>query len=160
ATKAGRSNLLAIGADRHAPNFIAVLREVQGFLPLVTLERGRVPDADGPVFAGRGKAPAVRAEPHAPARARVSAQAEPPPAGRRVPDAHDLVFASRGEAPAVRAEGDAQNESAMPKPVEKPAGRRIPHAHPAAEAGRGQPLAVRAERQRGDGARFGEGTQR
>ena len=119
--------------------------------PSSTLERGRVPDADGPVLAGRGKAPAVRAERHAPAHAGVSAQAEHLPAGRRVPDVHDLVFAGRGEAPAVRAEGDAQNESAMRKRAEQLAGRRIPHVHAAAEAGRGQPPAVRAERQRGDG---------
>ena len=110
---AGRSNLLAVGADRHAPDFIAVLGEGQGFLALVTLERGRVPDADGPVRAGRGEAPAVRAERHAPALAGVSAQAEHLPAGRRVPDAHRLVFAARGEAPAVRAEGDAPDESGM-----------------------------------------------
>src|SRR5262249_36273828 len=69
ATPAGRSNLPAVGADRHAPNFIVVLPEGQGFLTLVTLERGRVPDADGPVDAGRGKPPAVRAERHAPALA-------------------------------------------------------------------------------------------
>src|SRR5262249_34514204 len=56
---ARRSNLLAVGADRHGPNFIAVLREGQGFLPLVPLERGRVPDADGPVLAGRGEPPTV-----------------------------------------------------------------------------------------------------
>ena len=66
-----------------------------------------------PSGAGRGEAPAVRAERHAPAPAGVSAQAEHLPAGRRVPDAHRLVFAARGEAPAVRAEGDALDVSGM-----------------------------------------------
>src|SRR5262249_40334259 len=101
---AGRSNLLAVRADRQAPNFVAVLQG-QGFLALVAREGGRTPDADGLILAGRGEAPAVRAERQAPARAGVSAEAEYLPAGRRVPDAHGLVFASRGEAPAVRAEG-------------------------------------------------------
>ena len=55
---AGRNNLLAVGADRHTPNFIVVRRDGQGFLPLVTLERGRIPDADGPVQAGGGEPPA------------------------------------------------------------------------------------------------------
>ena len=90
-----------------------MLGEGQGFLALVPPERGRVPDADGPVGAGRGEALAVRAERHAPAPAGVSAQAEHLPAGRRVPDAHRLVFAGRGEAPAVRAEGDALDVSGM-----------------------------------------------
>ena len=145
---AARSNLLAVGADRHAPDFIVVPGEGQRFLALVILEWRRVPDADGPIRAGRGEPPAVRAERHAPAHVGVSAEAEHLPAGRRVPDVHRLVFAGRGEAPAVRAEGDAQNESAMRQRVEELAGRRIPHVHAAVEAGRGQPPAVRAERQR------------
>src|SRR5262245_48431170 len=54
----GRSNLLAVGAERHAPDFIVVL-ERQEFLAVVLPDRGRVPDAYGPVGAGRRKAPAV-----------------------------------------------------------------------------------------------------
>src|SRR5262249_40226964 len=45
ATIVGRSNLLAVGADRHGPNFLAVLLG-QGFLALVPPERGRVPQTD------------------------------------------------------------------------------------------------------------------
>src|SRR5262249_57161198 len=100
----------------------------QGCLALVSLKRGRIPDADGLILAGRGETPAIRAERQALAPAGVSAEAEYLPAGRRVPDAHGLVFASRGEAPAVRAEGDAQNDSVgMRKPVNEPAGRGFPH---------------------------------
>src|SRR5262249_21172515 len=59
AAVAGRSNLLAVGAERHAPDFIVVLLERQAFLALVLPDRGRVPDAYGLVGAGRRKAPAV-----------------------------------------------------------------------------------------------------
>src|SRR5262245_23732386 len=59
AAVAGRNNLLAVGAERHAPDFIVVLLERQTFLALVPPERGRVPDPYGPVEAGRRKAPAV-----------------------------------------------------------------------------------------------------
>ncbi len=88
----GRNNRLAVGAHRHAPEFLAVVGE-GGFLALVPPERGRVPDADGPVGAGRGEAPAVRAEHHTPATAGMAAEAEHFPAGRRVPDVHGLVLA-------------------------------------------------------------------
>ena len=49
---AGRSNPLAMGANRQAPNFVVVLGEVQDFLSLVVRERSRVPEADGPILAG------------------------------------------------------------------------------------------------------------
>ena len=106
---AGRNNFLAVGADRHTPDFIAVSREVQGFLAFVFVKRRRVPDADGPILAGRGEPSAVRAERDAPTRAGVSAQPEHLSASRRVPDVYGLVFAGRGNAPTIRAEGDAQN---------------------------------------------------
>ena len=141
---AGRSNLLAVGADRQAPDFVAFLQG-QSFMALITLGRSRVPDADGSILAGRDQALAVRAERQASTHAGVSAEAEHLPAALRVPEVHRLVLAGRGEAPAVRTEGDAQNESAMRKPVEELAGRRIPHVHAAVEAGRGQPPAVLVE---------------
>src|SRR5262249_59836882 len=102
-----------VGTERHAADFMAVLGEGPGFLALVRPERHRIPDADGPVGAGRGEAQAVRAERHAPAPVGVSAQAENLPAGRGVPDAHRLVFAARSKAPAVRAERDALDVSGM-----------------------------------------------
>src|SRR5207237_470544 len=125
--EAGRNNPLAVGvgADRHAPNFIAMLLEGKAFLTLVALEWDRVPDSDSLVQAGRGEPPSVRAECHGLALVRVSAKAEHLPAGRRVPDAHGLVFAGRGKAPAVQAEGDAQNESVVPQEAaDELAGRR------------------------------------
>src|SRR5262245_60241269 len=91
----GRNNLLAVGAHRHAPDFIPVVGE-GGFLALVPPERSGVPDANGPIQAGRNEAPAVRAERHTPATVGVSAEAEHLPAGRDVPDAHGLVLAGRG----------------------------------------------------------------
>src|SRR5262245_43346023 len=54
---AGRSNLPAVGAERHAADFIGVLSESEGFLAgLVLPERGPIPDANGPVGAGRSEA--------------------------------------------------------------------------------------------------------
>src|SRR5262249_53815999 len=95
---AGRSNPQAVGAERHAADFIAVLGEGQGFLAaLVPPERGPIPDANGPVEAGRSEAVAVRAERHTHAPLGVTTQAEDLPTGRRVPDAHRLVFAARSK---------------------------------------------------------------
>src|SRR5262249_25253070 len=88
----GRNNLLAVGAHRHAPQFIPVMGD-GGFLSLVPPERGGVPDADGPIPAGRSEAPAVRAERHTPAKVGVSAEDEHLPEGHCVPDAHGLVLA-------------------------------------------------------------------
>src|SRR5262249_42904599 len=51
--EAGRSNPPAVGAERHAADFIAVFRKRQRFLAgFVPPERGPVPDANGPVEAG------------------------------------------------------------------------------------------------------------
>jgi hypothetical protein len=147
---AGRSHPLAVGADRHAPDF-AVLGEGQGFLALARPQGSRVPDANGPVVTDRREARAVRAERRAPTHFGVSRQAEHLPTGRRVPDMDRLVLPDRGEPPAVRAEGDAQDVSVVREGLAEFVGRRIPQTHAPTEAGRGQPSAVRAERQRGDG---------
>src|SRR5262245_53270371 len=48
----GRSNPLAVRADRHGVDVTAVLVESPSFLALVPFERGRIPEADGPVCAG------------------------------------------------------------------------------------------------------------
>src|SRR5262245_41884294 len=105
---AGRSNLQAVGAERHAADFSAVLGEGKGFLAaLVPPERGPIPDANGPVGASRSEAVALRAERHALAPGGVTTQDEDLPTGRRVPDAHRLVFAARSKAPAVRADRNA-----------------------------------------------------
>src|SRR5262249_20928254 len=74
---ARRSNPPAVGAEGHAADFIAVLDEGQGFLAgLVVPEWGPIPDANGPVGAGRSEAVAVRAECHAHAPVGVSTQVE------------------------------------------------------------------------------------
>src|SRR5262249_5106408 len=114
AAVAGRSNLLAVGAERHAPDFIVVL-ERQAFLAIALPDRSRVPDAYGPVAAGRRKAPAVGigAEGQACAYGGMPPQAEHFPAGRRVPNTHRLVFAGGSNEPAVPTEGDAQDVPGM-----------------------------------------------
>src|SRR5262249_38042754 len=90
---AGGSNPLAVvGAERDAADFMAVPGEGQELRTFIPPERGRIPEADGPVGAGGGEAPAVRAERHAAAPTGMSAQAEHLAAGRRVPEAHRLVF--------------------------------------------------------------------
>src|SRR5262245_27872083 len=98
---AGRSNPLAVGADRHAPDFVVVPVEGEDSLTLGTAQRSRVPDDDLPVVACRGETPAVRAERHAPAHIPVSEQAEYLSAGRRVPEVDRLVLPGRGEESAV-----------------------------------------------------------
>src|SRR5262249_27740623 len=135
----GRGNSLAVGAEGHAADLLAVLGEGEGFLALVPPERGRIPDADGPIGAGRGEALAVRADRPPRAPAGVPAQAEDPPAGPRVPTVPRLIFPARGETPAVRAEGDALDVSGVWEGVEEPAGRCLPHVHAPVEAGGGQP---------------------
>src|SRR5262245_34798678 len=148
---AARNDPFPVGAHRYGPNFAIVLREGERFLTLVAAKGGRIPDADGPVVAGRSEAPAVRAERHAPAVVGVTAQAKHLPAGRHVPDVNRFVLAGRGEAPAIQTEGDGHNVSVMRKGFEKVAGRRIPQIDVPAGAGRGQQVAVPAERQSADG---------
>src|SRR5262249_39757640 len=140
--------------ERHAADFIAVLGEGQGFLAaLVPSEWGPIPDANGPVEAGRSEAVAVRAERHTHAPVGVTTQDEYLPTGRRVPDARRLVFAARSKAPAGGADRNAFHLiSGMQQGVEGPAGRRIPKFHGPVVAGRGQPFAVCAERQRANGS--------
>src|SRR5262249_9942102 len=70
----GRDNPLTVGAHRHTPDFLVLLGEGEHLLALVPPQRGGVPDADGPVEAGRGEAVAVRAEGDTPARGRVPAE--------------------------------------------------------------------------------------
>src|SRR5262249_15542137 len=113
----GRNNarpIPAVGAERHAADFIAVLAEVQGLLAaFVPPERGGIADADGPVSAGRRKALAVRAERYARAPFGMSMQAEHLASGRRVPDAHRLVFTARRKESAAWAVGDALDVTGM-----------------------------------------------
>src|SRR5438093_9833682 len=73
---AGGSNPPAVGAERHGVDFIAVLGEGQDFLAFVPPERGRVPDANGPVRTRRGEAVPVWAERNTRASVGVSAQTE------------------------------------------------------------------------------------
>src|SRR5262245_1177850 len=60
---ARRGDPPAVGrVDRHVPDFMGVPGEGPGLLALAAPQRGRVPNADGAVLAGRGEAPAVGAE--------------------------------------------------------------------------------------------------
>src|SRR5262249_59994672 len=120
-----RSNLQAVGAERHAADFLAVLGEGQGFLAgLVLPEWGPIPDANGPVEAGRSEAVAVRAERQTVAPGGVTTQGEDLPTGRRVPDAHRPVLAARSKAPAVSADRNAFHLiSGMQQGVEGTPGR-------------------------------------
>src|SRR5262249_35640205 len=104
--RARGSDPVAIGADRHGPDFTVVLAEGENPLIFVAAPAGRVPEPDGGVRSGGGDPPAVRAERHAPAILGVSAEAEHLPPARRLPEAHHLVFPDRGEAPVVGAEGN------------------------------------------------------
>src|SRR5262249_52177529 len=152
----GRNNaraIRAVPAKRHAADFIEVLAEGQGFLAaFVPPERGRIPNANGPISAGRRKAMAVWAEHHARAPFGVSLQTEHLASGRRVPGAHGLVFAARRNEPVVWAVGDAFDVTGMQvKDAAEPAGGRIQQCHGPTQARRGEPFAVRAECQRADG---------
>src|SRR5262249_9177143 len=144
---ARRSNPLAVGADRHGPDFTGRLAQGERFLTLVPLPGGRVPDADGLVRAARGEAQAVRAKRDTLGHRGVSAEVEHLPAGRRLPNTHRLVLADRSEAPAigVGATGDAEDESVVPLEGEEAlAGTRVPRDQAPVEAGRDQAPTVRA----------------
>src|SRR5262249_45181655 len=122
---AGRSNPLAVvGAERDAADFAAVL-EGQDLLTFIPPERGRIPDTDGPIRAGRDQALTIRAERHTRAPAGVSAEAEYLAASRCIPDTHRLVLAARSNALAVWADGDAFDVAGMQKRVQESASRRI-----------------------------------
>ena len=73
----------------------------------------RVPDVHDLVFAGRGEAPAVRAEGDAQDESAYAGGVEEL-AGRRIPHVHAAAEAGRGQPPAVRAErqrGDGMRDS-------------------------------------------------
>src|SRR5687767_4755380 len=147
---AGRNNRSAILAERHAADFaadsdgrhaadfVAGLGEGQDFLAWhVPPQRGTIPDADGPVGAGRRETPTVRAERHAGAAFGMSARAEDLPAALRLPDTHRLVFAARSQQPPVRAEGYAFDVSGMQvERAEDLAAGRIRQFHRPVKAGR------------------------
>src|SRR4029079_9642119 len=107
--------------------FFAVLGEAPSFLAALVLpEWGPIPDANGPVEAGRSEAVAVRAERQTLAPVGVPTQDEYLPTGRRVPDAHGLVFAARSKVPAVPADRNAFHLiSGMQQGAEERAGCRI-----------------------------------
>src|SRR5437867_611291 len=111
--------------------------------------------------AGRGEAPAVRAERHTPDGRLVAAKRGQFPTGNQVPDLDLARFAAvegaaaRGEAPAVWAELDMVDLFRVSLERQGQSAReRLVDLHTAVLAGHRQPAAVRAERRRyglGDG---------
>src|SRR5882757_4498834 len=96
-------SLLAIGADGYAPYFFVVPGEVQDWLTFMFLKRGRIPNANGSIRAGRRQPPTVRAERHGPAVTGMPAETEYLTTGRGIPDAYNLVFTGGGDLPPIRA---------------------------------------------------------
>src|SRR5262249_7358465 len=86
-----------------------------------------LPEAHGPVLAGRGQPGPVRAERQAVDPTALTSERVDLPAGRDLPEAHGPVLAGRGQAAPVRAKGHAPDpigvaaegeEFRMTKPLE------------------------------------------
>src|SRR5579864_8581402 len=99
----------AIAAEGHAIYDARIGADVL-YVRIKALIQGRaVPDADGPILACGGEAPAARIEKYASDKIFMSSKREQFLARFCIPDTHRLVGAGGGEAPAVGAERHAND---------------------------------------------------
>src|SRR5262249_23567928 len=95
------------GRDMGIPHFhwragdVSPLFGGDRLLVRLLVQRGQVPDLDGPVATGRGAVLPVRAERHPGDEAAMTAEGADQLAGRGVPDSHGVILASRGDPSAV-----------------------------------------------------------
>src|SRR5207244_6679367 len=98
----GRSQLLAVGAERHAGDRVGVAVKGERFLT-----GRRVPNLQGLVIAPRDETPVVVAERESGDLERMSGQGEGLLLGCQIPDCNQAILTSQGQALAIVAERSA-----------------------------------------------------
>src|SRR5207253_86721 len=110
---AARGDPPAVRAESHAPDFI-VVGKGQGLRPRAARQGACIPDADGPIYTGRGEALGVWAEGNTMAREAVAAEVEDLLPSLRVPKLDRFIYAGGGQAPAVATKGQAHDQLRVP----------------------------------------------